>query len=370
MNIQENYGRKNTVGYKSKHGECSDVPLPDWLVGIELEIENFNPEHTQEFGGVTFTTDGSLRETEDGVGIEAITKPIAIKHVEPLLTAFYKKFSINEGNYSERCSTHVHFNVEPLTFEEVGTVCLIYQTVENLLFHYVGNERQNNIFCVPWNQSNITYNIVSRIELGESNEVFRRWQKYSALNLIPITTQGTIEFRHLHGTCDVSLIVHWIYLIAKIFEYAQKVPLAVAQQSIMNMNTVSNYHEWLSMVFGKYAVLLQNPNFERELSRGVIDSKVMLMGKEKPISRKITSATYFNTPIVWDTANMAVDLIPTYTENAPLPRRVPDGVLLQDRPFPFPPPQGWTPAERETLRALLRQHNQLIQPAPAPEPEF
>jgi len=357
MNIQVTYGRKTVVGYKSKHGETTDVPLPEWLVGIELEIEGFDPEHTREWGGITFTEDGSLRENEDGVGIEAITKPIAIKHVEPFLRAFFKSFGIMENNYSERCSTHVHFNVEPLTFEQVGTICLVYQTVENLLFHYVGNERENNIFCVPWGQSNVTYNIVSRIEGGDANDVFRRWQKYSALNLMPIIGQGTIEFRHLHGTCDVSLIGHWIYLIAKIFEYAQKVTIQEAQDSIMNMNTVSNYHEWTSMIFGKYAVLLQTPQYERELFRGVIDSKVMLMGKGENKAKKSMWADYM------DLANATA-----HVENVrinPYPRG--QGVIAEPPPpAPVPEPRRFAreayilAAEQHTLARLRQQANQTI----------
>lgn len=277
MTIQQHYGRRDTVGYASKHGEVMDCPLPDWLVGIELEIENFSLDFTQRWGGVTFTQDGSLRNSDNAIGIEAITKPIAIKYVGPFLSAFYKHFKITEENYNERCSTHVHFNVEPLTFEQVATIGLVYQTVESLLFHYVGNDRQYNVFCVPWNQSNISYNIVNKIKRDNGHEVFRRWQKYSACNLIPIVEQGTIEFRHLHGTCDVSLITNWIYLIAKIFEYAQKVTLEEAQHSIINMNTVSNYHEWMTTIFGKYFPLLQVPRFEDELARGVVESKLMLM---------------------------------------------------------------------------------------------
>jgi hypothetical protein len=170
-----------------------------------------------------------------------------------------------------------------MTLDQVSTICLIYQTVESLLFNFVGNDRDKNIFCVPWNQSNLTYNIVSTIGKGIdlANNMFRRWQKYSSLNLIPITTQGTLEFRHLEGTCDVKRITNWICLIAKIFEHAMSNTLKQVQLQIVNMNTVSNYHQWLYSVFGEYAQLLQTDNFERHLAQGVIDTKLMLMDESK-----------------------------------------------------------------------------------------
>ena len=270
MNILAMYGMKPVVPYNSKHGITSNLPLPNQLVGIELEIENFSIEFEQRFGGITFTADGSLRSSPKGIGIEAITQPVAIQFVPSLLTGFYKKFEITADNYTERCSTHVHFNVQHLTLDQISTICLVYQTVERLLFRYIGHNRGENIFCVPWNQCNLSYNIVSKIAADSSN-AFRRWQKYSALNLIPITTQGTMEFRHLYGTCDVALIVEWISIIAKMFEYAQRVTLDEAKKEIVGMNTVSNYHEWLTSVFGALAGALQSPNFEIDLSVGVND---------------------------------------------------------------------------------------------------
>ena len=282
MTIQQHYGRADTIAYNSKHGVTEGVPLPDWLVGLELEIEGWPHSMEQRFGGMSFTEDGSLRATAAGRGVEAITKPVAIKYVPKMLSAFYKHFSITESNYSERCSTHVHFNVEPLEFSHISTIALVYQTVERLLFDFVGHDRGNNIFCVPWYQCNLSYNIVSQIEKS-GHDVFRRWQKYSALNLIPIVEQGTVEFRHLHGTCDVDLITNWICLLAKIVEYSQKVELDVAQKLILNMNTVSNYHQWLHSVFGDFTGLLQRDGFEQVLSKGVIDSKLSLM---KPKEKK------------------------------------------------------------------------------------
>jgi hypothetical protein len=186
-----------------------------------------------------------------GIGIEAVSLPVATKHLPNLLTAFFKKFEIDENNYSERCSTHVHFNVEPLTFSQVAAICLLYQTMEDLLFLFAGEDRKNNIFCVPWNQCNLSYNIVSRLESGDSH-VFHSWQKYSALNLIPSHEQGTMEFRHLPGTCDVEKITTWVAIISKMFEYAINTPLEKIKLGITLMNTVSNYQVWMEEVFGEY----------------------------------------------------------------------------------------------------------------------
>lgn len=282
MNIAQIFGLKNPPAFASKHGETGGLPMPDMLVGIELEIENFPVTLEHSFGGFTFTTDGSLRASDTGVGIEAITKPVAIKYVPGLLNAFYQRFGIKESNYSERCSTHVHFNTLGLELEQVKTICLLYQTVERLLFRYIGHDRGENIFCVPWYQCNMSYNIVNQMSTpDEAHNCFRRWQKYSAMNLIPVVSQGTLEFRHLHGTCDVKLITEWISLVAKMFEYATKTPFAMAQDEIVNMNTVSNYHEWLNGVFGSLASALHSPNFEKDLATGVIDSKLMITKKEE-----------------------------------------------------------------------------------------
>ena len=285
--ILEAFGLRKVAGYRSGHGIVEGYPLPDQLVGIELEIEHFPIDWSEaSFGGFTFTEDGSLRNR----GCEAITKPVAVKHVRGLLEAFYSAFGIRqERNYSERCSTHVHFNVLPLTTEQVSTICLIYQTVESLLFRWVGEDRENNIFCVPWNQCNLNYSVVTKMagSPANANDVFRRWQKYAALNLIPIAEQGTMEFRHLYGTCDVQKIVQWISIISQIFLYAEKTTLEEAQRSIINMNTVSNYHQWMRDVFGDLAEDLKYDGYEKQLSVGVVDSKLMLMKQDVRPMRNI-----------------------------------------------------------------------------------
>jgi hypothetical protein len=110
---------------------------------------------------------------------------------------------------------------------------------------------------------------------------FRRWQKYSALNLLPIHELGTVEFRHLGGTCDVKKIMQWVFLLAKMFEYVLSTPYEEVKNEIKCMNTVSNYHEWLERVFGEYMELVQYDGYELDLAQGVIESKLQIVSEGK-----------------------------------------------------------------------------------------
>lgn len=283
MNIREHLGLRAPKVYNSGYGE-SKMAAPNLIVGLELEIENFDPDANREFSGVTFTEDGSLRGSDDGIGIEVITMPIKAKHLASLLGTFYECYDIDESNYTERCSTHVHMNVQDMTYEQLAVLCLLYQTVETLLFAYAGKERQDGIFCVPWNQCGISYSIVEKLEdfsKGVKNPL-RQWQKYSALNLIPIGSQGSVEFRHLEGTCDVARILGWVNILSRMYNYAMEHSLSQVQQEIISMNTVSNYREWMDRVFMDHADLLRIPGFERELAAGVVDSKLALIKENKP----------------------------------------------------------------------------------------
>jgi hypothetical protein len=289
MNVLEWLKMKAVVPYNSGHAH--DLTMPETLVGLELEIEKFPPDLAWEFGGCTFTEDNSLR---DG-GKEIILKPMKMQAVPALITALYRHFGITDRNYSERCSTHVHVNGQDMTLEQLAVLSLVYQTTERLLFQWVGHDRMNNIFCVPWHQSGLTYSMVNTL-LGVRDHAYlkiRQWQKYSALNLLPLSTQGTVEFRHLHGTCDVNVITTWLRLLGRLVSYAKQTPFEAAKDQIVNMNTVSNYRAWLVTVFGTDADhLMGDMAFETALARGVIDSKVMLTTTPKP-DKKAASAYNF-----------------------------------------------------------------------------
>lgn len=279
--IQEIHRLSPVISYDSPYG-IGEVSVPNLIFGIELEIEEFDPDLDRDFSGIDFTDDGSLRNSMDGIGIEAITYPIKAKYLEQFLKQFFNYYSIGKYNYSERCSTHVHMDVQGLTHAQLASICLVYQTVESLLFAYVGNDRGNNIFCVPWNQCGLSYTIVGKLASFDDNKTWplRNWQKYSALNLLPITSQGSIEFRHLEGTCDIVRIMNWINILSQIYKYSISKSFVEIQEKILNMNTISNYQEWMEEVFEDKANILKIPDFERYLFSGVVDSKLAIMKEE------------------------------------------------------------------------------------------
>jgi len=264
------------------------VACPSLLQGLELEIEHCEEmDDSWRMNGITIHEDGSLRNT----GREFITAPATLSVTAKLLNSFFVPGRFTARNYSERCSVHVHCNCQNLTPEQLAGVLLLYQMTEDLLFDFVGEDRRDNIFCVPWSQTNLSYNAVGSI-LTKGPQAVKTWQKYTALNLAPLFTLGTIEFRQMHGTSDVTKILNWCNIIGCLFEYAQQNSLDTIIKWVKTLNTSSEYRSVLDSVFRQWADLLRSDGFERKIAEGVLNTKYLLMQPEKPAKKTITQ--YYN----------------------------------------------------------------------------
>jgi hypothetical protein len=254
-------------------------PVPSLLYGLELEIESANPEWVVP--GMLVETDGSLRNN----GFEFILKPMTYSHVQYVLENFFKKSNVNTTNYTERCSTHVHINVQNLTLEQVANICLVYQVFERVLFNWVGEGRSKNIFCVPWYDTLLTYQACYTLVEKKS---MPNWQKYTALNLLPMSSIGTIEFRHLEGTNNIPRIMLWCRLIGCIYKIATELDHKTLLNRFMLLNTNSQYADMLQIVFGDDAAELRIGNFHELMEDGVLRMKYsMLNPSPKKLSNKI-----------------------------------------------------------------------------------
>lgn len=261
---------------------CSD---PSLLYGLELEIEGIAVDPSEWYvGGMGGEADNSLRDNEYGRGWEFITKPATFSVAAFVLNNFFNKAKLTqERNYSERCSVHVHVNVQDLTPEQLKTVCFLYQVFERVFYAYAGEDRDKNIFCVPWSETTITHGIVDRLT-PEGLKMLTRWQKYTGLNLIPVTSQGTVEFRHLPGTCDLPRILGWMNMIGSLFFIARNYSFKDVQAQVISVNTTSEYRHLVKYVFREWEGLVDVPNLEELLEDGVLNVKYMILsstGKSK-----------------------------------------------------------------------------------------
>lgn len=278
--IAQWYGLANEVDHyhvnKLKVEESAGAD-PSLFLGVEFEIENTegidgDPD-SQTVPGIYWKEDGSLRNR----GLEFITHPMTYDHLKYVTQDFFQKNEWNEENYSERCSIHVHANCRDLTFRQVGSILLLYQAFERLLYAFAGEDRDKNIFCVPWSESMMAYNIVNKLNTDPNNTI-RGWQKYLGLNLYRLQDLGTLEFRHMPGIYDVDKILTWYQIIGCLFVNARNNPLEFWEEELSSINTTSAYGQLLERVFGQWAHHLRVPGYEALLEEGILNIKYMLIG--------------------------------------------------------------------------------------------
>jgi len=246
---------------KAKHKSYEDthkienpifIQEPTALVGVEVEVEGIRyPTMHPEFYWTT-KEDHSLRNQ----GWEFTSIPLRgyqIEYALDYLNAMLLFHPSNKPEYSPRTSIHIHLNVRDMTWNQIKTLVLLYTIFERHFFHIAGTKRETSIFCTPLYRSS-KYTKLSRLE---NNIHF--WSKYNALNLGTILGSnevpkyGTIEFRHLYGTGDKSVIINWINNIFKLRRASVKYNFKDLLNKVMVLNTTSEYVALYQDVFGEYA---------------------------------------------------------------------------------------------------------------------
>lgn len=202
-----------------------------FVCGCEFEIESivkYNHLPSNEF---IIENDHSLRNN----GKEFKTHPSSYEKTLQLFDYLHTHLVVDKDPFSERTSIHVHVNVRDLGLKQVRQFVLLYALLEPLFFEFVGEKRKSSIYCVPLNYTFLpSYYKLSIVALLD------RWKnnKYTAFNILPINTFGTIEFRHLYGTDNREVFKTWLTSIKDLYEFVANTPeLDVCR--LINQNTVA-----------------------------------------------------------------------------------------------------------------------------------
>lgn len=249
--------------YSWKHPHLTESPV--FLAGMECEIESLASQtiDTTQWG---LTEDGSLRNH----GLEFVSVPL---ERETLVKAFKNlhanlMFLDKTQAFSPRTSTHVHVNCRSFTTTQLKTMLLLYALFEDFFFSMVKPERRNNIHCVPLTETYLQsqYN-------KDITHLVSGWHKYTAFNLCPIGSQGTVEFRHMHGTDDAVLMAQWLETIENLWKLSQQMTITV--ENITN----NRYHEeWFHSIFANAPqVLALKPSLHNVIENSLLDVKFALI---------------------------------------------------------------------------------------------
>ena len=235
------------------------------LVGIEVEVENvthIDPNIPLCFWQID--EDGSLRNH----GKEFKTYALPIKYAQLALEQLFRGLN-PDIDFSSRTSIHVHLNVQGLTINQLLTLLFTYTTVENLLFKFAGASRRNSIFCTPITETNLVSGLDIRNSGYLANHFKGTWQKYSALNFNPVHTFGTVEFRQMPGTSDITKLCIWLELLSRIRLYSYQNNLATVLDVISNLNTNSQYYKFVDSIFGDLTPYLDTTTLLNDMERAV-----------------------------------------------------------------------------------------------------
>lgn len=272
MKLRDIWGFEDKVEIPKKNVGALKVDaikeFPSSMFGVEIELEGvLNPENwdTPWFAG---RTDGSLRNH----GREFVSLPMPYEWLVDQLAVFYKQNKISEKNVSERCSVHVHLNCQDMTQEQLEALFMLYQALESLLFAWIGGGRDKGIFCVPLQETTLIEDVLIHTKFDDLIRNWARWHKYTALNLLPLRSFGTVEFRHMGGQASPDKIIRWLQIIGCMNEYC-RANYKTIEETLLSLNTTSQYDKLIVDVFGKYANEFLGFNLHMLLESGIIALK-------------------------------------------------------------------------------------------------
>lgn len=237
-------------------------------LGVEVEMEGVRRGnlHEEIQAWWKIKDDGSLRNN----GTEFCF--LAPYRGRDIITAIDVLFKHKQDDWdpSIRCGIHVHLDVRNLDFDQLAALATLYTCLESPIFHFAGEARKRNHFCLPWNSateiSTSLYQLAHAVEEDVVKAALGRFHKYSALNFESINRFGTVEFRQLPSTTDAARVLRWCNIVLAMKKYV----LYNAQTPSAVFRSISdNPVGLLFSVFGEHANEMMYDGIELDIAQAI-----------------------------------------------------------------------------------------------------
>jgi len=207
-------------------GEAIDWPLPDEMMGIELEAESvyIGTSAPLVLAGWTIDRDGSLRN--DGREF-VLSQPLAGSSLTRAIHTLFEMQSPDRGQMlryqvNPRAGTHVHINwIENTVGSAAALIALMY-IIEPLVYSWADEDRAWCSYCNPL--SDIPAKVLNKLLRMESEDddddewLLREIDdesvgRYHGLNIVALAKYGTFEFRYFPSTASRADMVKWVKFV-------------------------------------------------------------------------------------------------------------------------------------------------------------
>lgn len=186
------------------------------MYGIEIELEAVpRTVYERALSYWQVVGDGSLRNR----GAEFVSSfPVPYDQVGEALNELHEtivRFR-SAPDPSDRCGTHIHMNARDISSDTVSNLLRNYLWIESSLFAEFPERAASN-FCVPHNQQiALTPRIIHAFEEGNLEMLLTLGRKYSALNVAPMTRQGSLEWRQFPAVLPVTEVKKWVDMVEEL----------------------------------------------------------------------------------------------------------------------------------------------------------
>lgn len=200
-------------------------------LGFEVEIENCTNPYIP-IPAVNRTDDGSLRN-----GSEFVTVPLPdLQYANFLYDYIYTHL---DGDYTERCGFHFHMDFEGKPISDIVDFTKRYLKVERSLFAKYPFLRNESNFAHLLIDSSDELEILRKALHQGVFDYFEDFSKYTALNLKPLISQNTIEFRAMEAGLTPSVVAEIFSIFEALYENRPlPVDLAITEEDFQEAEAV------------------------------------------------------------------------------------------------------------------------------------
>lgn len=256
--------------------------LPASFIGLEHEYEGVLESTLPNHSFANFWAYHEEQSLKDHGAEYVFTDPLfgidATNALEWLVS--YAKAS--KWKCTKRTGIHVHLDVRDLSVPQLAGLCILYGALERLLYRWIGDARDVSHFCIPLYRSDEALSEACGIIRSALNDekddghtallMADKFERYAGFNLQALAKFGSLEFRQLQTTHDLTRIVDWVNIIMSLKAASFKLP--TSDGATVRMIQRMGSRELLTYVFSpRLAAQLYTAESDEDLALGMFSAR-------------------------------------------------------------------------------------------------